>query len=330
MIVFRTDASQKNGFGHITRSAYLASMLRSKCDVLFCINRDKNAARFLQEKKIPFCSIKEFERLKKNDITSIVFDLRHFSDEDIRMLERAKLSTKNPLKTVQITDLGLSRQVVDVTIDSSIVKLFPYDADESGAHHLLDGPDYAILHARFRHFNRIKRKYRKEIKNVFICFGGGVTYRRLRKIVELLSCHRYNIKLAPGFSLKKHNLKTLRRIYPGIRFVGDTDNLARSFFEADVALITTGVAAYEAAAAGTPALYVHYHDEQKSVAKSFENKNIGLEISNIDDLLDVDLIGKINQLTAEKRIDMGNNGKKLVDGKGVFRIIDFFERNKII
>jgi spore coat polysaccharide biosynthesis predicted glycosyltransferase SpsG len=325
MIVFRTDASQKTGFGHLNRSAYLASLLKSKCGVLFCVNQDKAVTRFLEEKRLPFCSLKELERLKDPEVKSVVFDLRSFSDDDLRLLRRAR---EEKLKTVQITDLGLSQQDTDYTVDGSIITLFPYPGEKSN--NLLFGPEFAILHHRFRHFNKIARKYRKAIRNVFICFGGGVTYRHLRQAVDLLTRHGFEVKIAPGFYLKKNSPKTLRRIYPKVHFVGKTQSLARAFFEADAAIITSGVAAYEAAAVGTPALYFYYHDEQKSIAQAFQNKGAGLEISDIDDLLHVDLIDKMKTLTVEKRIEMGLNGKQLVDAGGVYRVIDFFERNHII
>lgn len=335
MIVFRTDASQKTGFGHLKRSAYLASLLRSKSDVLFCANKDKTVTRFLAERRFSHCSLKDLQRthLKNPEIKSIVFDLRDFGSDDLQLLGRIGQINQNSertVKTIQVTDLGLSQQDVDHTIDASVDKLFPYSPEKQET--LLDGPDYMILHTRFRHFNKIKRKYRRDIKNVFICFGGGVQYRQLRRAVDLLSRHRYNIKIAPGFYLKKNSMKTLRRIYPGIRFVGETDTLARSFYEADIALISPGVAAFEAAAVGTPAVYVYYHKEQQHIAQSFENEGAGLEISKIDDIdrVDVDLIGKLKALTLDKRIEMGAKGKQLVDAGGVFRIIEFFRQNNII
>jgi spore coat polysaccharide biosynthesis predicted glycosyltransferase SpsG len=294
------------------------------------VNKDKTAARFLQEKGVPYCHLKELQRQKLKDpsIKSMVFDLKYFSSEDIQLIRQAKNRNRDPIKTVQITDLGLGQQDVDYTIDASIEQLFPYKEDKRNR--LLCGPGYAILHTHYRHFHKIERKYRQKIKNVFVCFGGGVNYRLLRNVIDLLSRYRFDIKIAPGFYLKKSFQKVLRRIYPGVRFVGGTESLARSFFEADAALVTAGMTAFEAAAAGTPALYFYYHKEQECMARAFEKKGAGLEISHIDDLLKINVIEKINELNLEKRIEMGNKGKQLVDAKGVYRVIDFFERSGIV
>ena len=325
MLIFRTDPSVEAGVGHLKRSVYLASLLKKKIDILFCINKDKVVSRLLEERNVPYCVLKELNIVKQesNKIKSIVFDLRKFSSMDIEWLIQAK---ERNITTIQITDLGMNQQPVDYTIDASIEQLFPFDKKKQ----VLIGPDYTLLHHKFRHFNKVRRKYRKRVKNIFVSLGGSVQYRQLRKVVDILSRHQFNVKAAPGFYLKKSGRKILKRLYPGIRFVGKTESLARSFFEADAAVITPGMAAAEAAAVGTPCLYLHCSERQKGIAKSFENQGAGLEISPIDDLSEGHIIKIINSLTVEKRIEMGNKGKTLVDGSGARRIVDFFEHKGII
>lgn len=323
MLIFRTDPSINTGFGHLKRSVYLSSLLKKKIDILFCINKDKVVSRFLEDRNISYCLLKELNIIKQKPVKSIVFDLRKFSSMDIEWLNWAK---EKDISTIQVTDLGLNQQPVDYTIDASIGQLFPYDDGKQ----VLIGPDYALLHHKFRHFNKVRRKYCKKVRNIFVSLGGSVQYRQLRKVVDVLSRYRFNIKAATGFCLKKSGRKILKRLYPGLRFVGKTESLARAFFEADAAFITPGMAAAEAAAVGTPSLYLHDNKEQKFIAKTFEKQGVGLEISNINDLPEGNIIEIINSLTLEKRIEMGNKGKKLVDGSGASRIVDFFERKGII
>ena len=112
--------------------------------------------------------------------------------------------------------------------------------------------------------------------------------------------------------------------------MGKTESLARSFFEADIALIISGISAFEAASVGTPALYIFGTKEQKSVAEAFEKEGMGIKISNIDEFLNSDVIGIINSLSLEQRQKMGNRGKELIDGLGVYRVIDFLKNKGII
>ncbi len=330
MLVFRTGATEKTGFGHVKRSVYLGSLLKNKCETLFCVNNDKVVRRFFDEGRIPYFVLKKNtdiqeqlgNRKEEQKPKGIIFDLREFSPIDLELLAWAK---ENDVKTIQVTDLGLCQQDVDFTIDASIEKRFPYPSPEG----LLSGPDFAILHHKFRHFNMVKRKYRANLRNLFVSLGGGVQYRQLRDMVDMLSRHRFNIKIASGFYLRKSSRKTIKRLYPNVRFVGKTDNLARAFFEADVALITAGMAAAEAAAVGTPALYFYYHDEQKFIAESFQKQGAGLVISNIADVIERPTIDTLKRLDAETRIRMGEKGKKLVDGLGAYRIISLLEKEGV-
>ncbi len=323
MLIFRTDASATTGFGHLKRSHYLASLLKHRQDICFCVNSDKVVSRFLEDRGTPFCLLKNINSLKSKEIKGIIFDLREFSPSDINFLHWAREKHQPPITTIQVTDLGLSRQAVDYTVDAGIDCLHPYESTEN----LLMGPEVVPLHNSYRHFNKVRRKYRKRVRNVFITLGGAVQYRRLRRLVDLLNRQQVNIKVAPGFYMRKSSIKALKRLYPRLGWVGRTETLARSFFEADVALVTSGVAAAEAAAVGTPCLYFYYHDEQKFIAQAYEKKGAGLVISHIDDLLSKKetIVEALRILTLEKRTEIGERGKQLVDGKGVYRIMAFFE-----
>lgn len=300
MIVFRTDASAKNGFQLLERSVYLASLLKKDADILFCINKDKAVVKALQEKKIPFCRPKD---LLKNPVKSIVFYVNDFSPAEKEISLRAK----------------------ENNIDSVHIEVPGSPAGETTCSHRLSGPAFAVLHNRFRHFHQVKRKYRKKVRNILISLEEAVEYRELRKIIDFLSRYRFNLKIAPACWFKKSHKKILKRIYPNIRFTGQIESLARPFFEADAVLINPGNAAYGAAAVGTPALYLCRGKEHSLAAKSFVDEHIGVEISKVEDIIE-----QTAQLSFEQRVEMGANGKRLVDAKGVYRIIDFFKEKGII
>ena len=121
---------------------------------------------------------------------------------------------------------------------------------------VISGPSSALLHHKFRHFNKAKRKYRKNIKNIFINLGDLLPYRDLRQVVDILHRLRFKMKIAPGLNLKKADKRNLMKIYPGIHFCGKSESPARAYFEADLALVPAGEEILEAACVGTPALYM--------------------------------------------------------------------------
>lgn len=323
MIIFRTDEIPGHDRGTLSRTSYLALMLRKQISVCILVDKKTEFAPGLIRKNV---SVKTLDTLDKSDnkeLKSVVFDVNEFSQDDQELLKWAK--EKN-LQTVQFTDLGLNSQAMNFFIDPSLEMIRPYPRNTNG----LLGPQYAVLHTKFRHFNRARRKIRKQLKNVFLYPGKNMTYRQLRNLVDELIRHGFNVKANPGPVLRKSQKKILKRIYPQIKFVGKADNLARSFYESDVTLIQAGAAAYEAAACGTPALYFCSSPHEEFIAGTFEKNNIGIKADYSPDQADNRIGEQIKSLNFRQRETMTTRGRETVDALGIFRIIDFFRENNII
>ncbi len=324
MIIFRTQVSEEIGFGHIKRSAYLASLIKKKNDVLFVFKKDKSAIRFLDEKKFKYILSKNLDQLNWDQVTGIVFDIRTIGQQDSDILRIAK---EKKIKTVQITELGLCQLEVDVLINCSSDVIEPLSGV---AGNVLNGPQFSIMHHKFIHFNNINKKYRKNVKNILISLGGGVKYRQLRDIIDILYRNNYKLKLTGGYYLKKSARKILKRIYPKIKFVGIVESLARPLYETDIAVIAAGTTSYEAAAVGTPALYFFYNKEQEFTADSLEKAGLGIKISNLKNSYKEKLLNVLDSITMEDRALMGTKGKQLVFGNGVYKIIDSLAKMEFI
>ena len=309
MVVIRTEGSPRIGWHHLDRCLYLATYLKGEIDCLFCINKDKTAAENIRKKKFEFCLDTDISELEKRNVKAVLFDLDHLGPKDSIFLARIRQAG---IKTLQFNYSSTPRQDVDVFIDT------------------LANPDYAMLHHKFRHFNKIEKKYRKNIKNVFINLGDTLDYRTLREIVDLLSRYQYNLKVVPGFRIKKANKKALKKIYPSVSFTGRCESFARAYFEADIAVTAAETAPYEAAAVGTPSLYLCHDRATEAVARYFEKKGTGLRIERFQEDLNRKLKEKLYHFTSASRIRMGSSGKKLIDARGIYRVIDFLKKNDII
>ncbi len=325
MIIIRTQGSEKIGFGHIRRSTYLASLMKHKNSVQFIINTDKTARRYLTDQGFSHTLIKQVQKIDWTEVDTIIFDIRYFEEEDKLLLKKAR---NNQLKTVQVTDLGLNPQDVDILINGTLEgkNNIPVKSNQV----ILSGPAFAILHHKFIHFNKLQRNYYSKSKRVLLSLGGGVQYRPLRNLIDLLYRHGFQLKITGGFYLKKSSKKILKRIYPKIKFVGKIESLARPLYEADFAIISPGITAYEAAAVGTPVLYYYYNADQKKSAELFENAGLGTVISDIGIVSEEKLLQSIQQLTRQRRLQIGRDGKAMVDGKGIYRILEQMSKNGII
>jgi len=319
MILYRTQGSAEIGFGHIKRSVYLASLIKKKNNILFVLKKDKAAVTYIKESGFDCIYSKQINGVDWEKVSGIIFDIRTIDSEDNNILKEAR---SRGVASAQITDLNLSLLETDIVFNASI--------DVKKGKIFSSNIDYTVLHNKFIHFNKVKRRYKKKLKNILISLGGGVQYRQLRNIIEILYKQNYSLKITSGFYLKRSSRKILKRIYPKIKFVGKVESLARPLFETDIAVITAGTTSYEAASVGTPAIYFYYNDEQKSIAKAMENAGMGKVISNISNIDKALLIDTIKRITIDDRESMGKAGKKMFDGKGIYRIIEKLKENGVI
>jgi hypothetical protein len=306
MIIFRVDVSPRTGLRSLRLCAYLAALLKKDHGVLLCIREDKKAAKFLVERNLPSRFIKDPSTLDLGGVQALVFALDVFSPADIALLEKAK---EAGIKVVQVLSSGESVQAVDIQVA---------------------GSGSALLHHKFRHFNIARRKYRKKIRNIFINLGDMLPYRDLRAVVDTLHRLRFQMKIMPGLNLKKADKRNLMKIYPGSHFCGRSESPARAYFEADLALIPPGDEAWEAAAVGTPALYLPLDKEHEALAETHSTQGIGIKIPALADWSVQAVRDAIAPLTPELREQMGVAGKALVDGLGVQRFLKILKDQEII
>jgi spore coat polysaccharide biosynthesis predicted glycosyltransferase SpsG len=323
MIIFRAEVSPLTGLQHLRCCAYLAALLKKNNQVLVCSREDKKTAKFLLEKKIPKEFAKDQSTLDMAEVVAVVFDLLHFSSQDSALLEKAR---KGGVKTAQIVGADGECHPADFCV---FPLPGPAPATAAGTT-LMSGAEYALLHHKFRHFNQARRKYSKNIKNIFVNLGDLLPYRELRETIDTLHRLRLKMKIAPGLNLKKADKRNLMKIYPGIHFCGKSESLARAYFEADLALVPAGESALEAAAVGTPALYMTIDKGQETMADTCAGMGTGVKIPSLADFSVQSVRAAITPLTVERREQMGAAGKALVDGLGVQRFFKVLKEQGII
>lgn len=300
MVIFRADATSRSGLSRLRRCAYLASQLRSAGDVLLLSREDRGAAKFLAGQGSPFRTLKDPAAFDLAGAGALVLDLESYSQADAAQLERAR------------------------QIGVRTVLIAPPAAHPAGADHTIvpsQEPGSALLHHKFRHFHKARRRYRRALRRVFVCLGDALPYRDLRQVVDVLHRLGLRVKIEPGPALKKADKRNLARIYPGVRFRGRSESAARSYFEADLALVPPGDEALEAACVGTPALYLSLEKGQDGPAESWISRGLGTKSPSLADFSVQSVRAAIAALDQGTRERMGAAGKALVDGLGVQRLM---------
>jgi len=309
MIVFRADFSPQTGLQPLRRCAYLTSLLKKSNEVLLCCREDKRATKFLSGQKISFSLVKDPAEIDISAARAVIFDLASFASQDAALLNKAKQAG---IKTIQFLAAAAESQAADIAVSPSAE------------------PQGALLHHKFRHFNKAKRKYRKKPALVFVNLGDMLSYRDLRQVVDSLHRLHLRMKIAPGIGLKKADKRNLLKIYPGIHFCGKSESPARAYFEADLALIPAGEEPLEAACVGTPALYMPVTKGQEALTDAWAARGLGVRIPSLGDFSIEAVRDVIETLTLERREKMGEVGKKMVDGLGMQRFFKVLKDNGII
>lgn len=309
MVIFRADATPRSGLSRLRRCAYLASQLRSAGDVLLLSREDRGAAKFLAGQGSPFRTLKDPAAFELAGAGALVLDLESYSQADAAQLERAR---RSGVRTVLIAP--------------------PADAPAGAGSAVVPAaePGMALLHHKFRHFHKARRRYRRALRHVFVCLGDALPYRELRAIVDVLHRLGLRVKVEPGPGLKKADKRNLARIYPGVHFRGCSESAARSYFEADLALVPPGDEALEAACVGTPALYLSLEKGQDGPADSWTSRGIGAKSPSLADFSVQSVRAAIEPLDLAARERMGAAGKALVDGLGMQRFMKTLKESGII
>lgn len=309
MVIFRADATSRCGLSRLRRCAYLASQLRSAGDVLLLSREDRGAAKFLAGQKSPFRTLKDPAAFELAGAAALVLDLASYSPADAEQLERAR---RSGVRTVLIAPPAGAPAGADHTVVPS------------------QEPGLALLHHKFRHFHGARRRYRRALRHVFVCLGDALPYRELRLVVDVLHRLGLRVKVEPGPALKKADRRNLARIYPGVHFRGRSESAARSYFEADLALVPPGDEALEAACVGTPALYLSLDKGEDGLAESWISKGLGAKSPVLAEFSAQSARAAIEPLDRETRERMGAAGRKLVDGLGVQRLLKTLKESGII
>lgn len=323
MVVLRTETFSNCDNSYFRRTFLLYSRLKREKHLSFAAEDPGLVGKKIKKRIELFDSAKPEDILDSNP-SSIIFDLKNFKDTDILL---ARESKKRNINIIQFADY--SQKPVDAAflINPGIVP-----ADHSiSSDKFISGPEYIVLHNRFIHFNRVNKKYTNRVKKIFISLNNSFKYRELRDISDNLIRHGFLVKIDSGNYLKKFNKKTLKRIYPGIRFTGKRDNLARAFYEADISITAPGIRSYESAAAGTPGFYLYSNEKEKKIASFLEMSQTGAGAERGKFLYSREFIDLIHKrFSGEKMEMMGKKGKNLIDGRGLFRIIDILKEKKLI
>lgn len=206
-ILFRSDGNSTIGFGHLFRSFALVEMFKDKYECIFLTREDSYTDVIPKEYSIDI--------IPKNILYSeepIWISKKYSSDEFIVIADGYKFTSKyqKELKEygfglVYIDDFGTEKMFADVVVNHSL-NLNVKDFVSTEYTKFALGAEYAVLRPEFINAAKKSREI-KQIREVFICFGGAdfydLTNTALEGIIEIKGIKKIHIVLGGAYEHDK-------------------------------------------------------------------------------------------------------------------------------
>jgi spore coat polysaccharide biosynthesis predicted glycosyltransferase SpsG len=324
LLWIRTSAGPSIGFGHLKRAMTLAQALADCCTPLFLIDdHDCWSREQLLSQEIPF-SAAPLEKLwgLRPEPAAILIDTR--VTDGLELLIAA--ARQRGIPVVSIHDLGLALLPSDVLVDGSIA---PATDSPSPKSEIFRGALYMVLDASFCRLHRMPKPISEKIKSVWVNLGGGDSRRYFLKIMHGLRSwgRELTVTGAPGFaSWGQESLG--RQDWRPLQFHWETGEIARSLYEADLAITAGGLSAYESLCSGTPLMALSYDAHQQRTIGALSEMGACVDLGSgdaLDSSVLPDLLSPLETNRAERQ-RLSSCGKQIVDGRGCERVADIIRQ----
>lgn len=336
-LIIRADATPQMGSGHITRCRALAqawrqlggqavfitsqqspSLVEELLGEGFAVHRLDDVFPHPADLEKTMAIIQDFSG------SWVVLDGYHF---DSIYLERL---SRNGNRILLIDDMKhLPEYRVDLILNQNLHAVdIQYKTRPDTK--LLLGTRYALLRHEFSQWADGHRETGETAGKLLITLGGGdATELALKTMTALQELTRQNklrtVLLGGGNNPRYHELEEFARkaAIPGLTVERYLADMPSQMAWADLAVAAAGSTLWEMAFMGLPALTIVRADNQTEIARRTEMAGCTVNLGWHESVTEGELVSRIQALidNAEKRREMSEAGRRLVDGKGPERVI---------
>ena len=116
-------------------------------------------------------------------------------------------------------------------------------------------------------------------------------------------------------------LNKLSSQFKTLNILSPVSNIAQILSKHDAVVCSGGITLHEAIAVGTPAFVVNQVEHQQIKAKFAEKSGAAINLG-IGNLYDVERFRNALDLSRHELESMSQKAKQLIDGRGIFRVVD--------
>ncbi|MBB6215730.1 UDP-2,4-diacetamido-2,4,6-trideoxy-beta-L-altropyranose hydrolase [Anaerosolibacter carboniphilus] len=341
-VAIRTDGGPGIGMGHIMRCLSLArEFRRSGKRIFFICKQAAGIVKIIEEgfevvrleNESPYSHSgsdleKEADNIIKivqaEDIKVFIIDKYDISADYLLKIKR------HVKKLVYIDDLKKFIYPVDIIINGNITSTYINYEKYSEDQHLLLGPMYNLIREEFRDLP--KKKINENVRSVMLTTGGSDPDQIVLKFLDII------LSDTELTSLKIHviigNLFThvtdLKKIELQNECVILHENISRIseiMDQVDVAISAGGTTLYELNACGVPTLAFVMADNQEFLVEKMHEKGYVISLGWFHQLEATMFLDQFKVFMKDHKLreNMSERGKKLVDGRGVERIVRYID-----
>lgn len=301
-LVIRADGSKKIGLGHVVPMITLAHELkRNHFNVVFITFSDPKTLEVLTKNHLPFKTIthpKAFSEIKK-----IILELEPrliinntWQNESLEHFAALKSSGS---KIIGFYQTGLGLRECDIVINP-LPSSFTDETKVRAKY--FQGPKYLIFTPASEKFATGQKNFSEQIRKVVISIGGTDIYDLTPKVEKILSELLVEAELL-AISGGLTQMELFEKIH-----------------NCDLLVTSGATTLFESAFLGTPTIAIAQKVWEEKTAKYVESRGASI-FADLRSSALANLVGTVKSLTVTKRQKMSLAGRKLVDGKGLGRVI---------
>lgn len=312
IIIYSELGKRNSGSGHFLRSLNLKKYL-SNCSSKIVILFNKNINKKKFAKKNIFFLKKENHIIKfvKKDFKNLLiidkYKINHNTLNNVKKYFN-KIIIFNDLEFLKKVDKNIILINSQVTSKKKITK------------NKLIGSHYFPVNIELLNVRK-KYKIKKNLKNIFVFFGGSIDTKKTRKIIIKLNSL---INQKVNFFIYSNNNWKLKKLPKNIKFIKIKKNYYSDLLKYDAGIISSGFIKFDLLTIGMPVVYIPMYLHQIKLAKQYSNSNFGINLGYYKNInknrKSLDLNISKNLLPYKKRYYMFNNYRSNFDGKGIIRI----------
>lgn len=326
VLLVRTAAGPRMGFGHLRRTLTLAGLLRNDARPIFLLDREDHWSQ-------AHATCQGFEYLhfdprrplrKIASVSSLLIDTRRRAGL-ARLVAEAR---SRGIPVVSIHDLGLLPLASDIAIDGSILARsarFPH----ARASHC--GTPFFILDNEYARMRAQKTSVRPNIRRVVINLGGGDSRRFYRTVLRGLKDTGIPLEVIGLRGFCDWNQEAFAAgPWDPIRFrwFPKRGNVACLVAGADMVISAGGRSAYEALCLGLPLCALSWDRHQAKTISALARAGVCVNLGLGSALRSEDVRRTVCELQADValRRSLSARGRKLIDGSGARRVARILHR----